>query len=91
MKHLLHHLTLGACFLSAFLPAHAGESPPNVVLIFADDLGYGDLGCYGATKVKTPRIDSLAAAGRKFTDLADAGLGLINHRAGRLHRCVAGE
>jgi arylsulfatase A len=72
MKHLLHYLTLGACFLSAFLPAHAGESPPNVVLILADDLGYGDLGCYGATKVKTPRIDSLAAAGRKFTDAHSA-------------------
>lgn len=69
MKHLLHHLTLGTCFLSAFLPAHAGESPPHIVLIFADDLGYGDLGCYGATKVKTPRIDSLAAAGRKFIDV----------------------
>ena len=35
---------------------------PNVVLIFVDDLGYGDLSCYGATKVKTPNIDRLAAA-----------------------------
>lgn len=42
--------------------------PPNVVLIFADDLGYGDLGCYGATKVKTPNIDRLAREGRRFTD-----------------------
>ena len=46
----------------------AAEQPPNVVLIFADDLGYGDLGCYGATKVKTPNIDRLAAEGRRFTD-----------------------
>ena len=46
----------------------AVEQPPNVVLIFADDLGYGDLGCYGATKVKTPNIDRLAAEGRRFTD-----------------------
>ncbi|MEO1527038.1 MAG: sulfatase-like hydrolase/transferase [Planctomycetota bacterium] len=46
----------------------AEESPPNVVLIFADDLGYGDLGCYGATKVQTPNIDRLAAEGRRFTD-----------------------
>ena len=44
------------------------ETPPNVVLIFADDLGYGDLGCYGATKVQTPNIDRLAAEGRRFTD-----------------------
>lgn len=41
---------------------------PNVIIIYADDLGYGDLSCYGATQVKTPRIDSLATDGRKFTD-----------------------
>ncbi|WP_282135155.1 sulfatase family protein [Seonamhaeicola maritimus] len=41
---------------------------PNIVLIMADDLGYGDLGCYGATKVKTPNIDKLATAGNRFTD-----------------------
>ncbi|WP_411827875.1 sulfatase family protein [Luteolibacter sp. AS25] len=45
----------------------AGKKP-NVILIYADDLGYGDLSCYGATKVKTPRIDSLATGGRLFTD-----------------------
>ncbi len=48
--------------------AIAAERPPNVVLIFADDLGYGDVGCYGATKVKTPNIDRLAKEGRRFTD-----------------------
>ncbi|HEX3657215.1 MAG TPA: arylsulfatase [Pirellulales bacterium] len=41
---------------------------PNVVLILADDLGYRDLGCYGATKVKTPNVDRLAREGRLFTD-----------------------
>jgi arylsulfatase A-like enzyme len=41
---------------------------PNVVLIYADDLGYGDLGCYGASAVKTPRLDQLAAEGLRFTD-----------------------
>ena len=45
---------------------------PNVVLIFADDLGYGDLSCYGATKVKTPNIDRLAKDGRRFTDAHSA-------------------
>ncbi len=45
---------------------------PNIVLILADDLGYGDLGCYGATKVKTPNIDRLASEGRRFTDAHSA-------------------
>jgi len=44
------------------------ETLPNVIIINADDLGYGDVGCYGATKVQTPNIDRLAAEGRKFTD-----------------------
>ncbi|MDP7131834.1 MAG: sulfatase-like hydrolase/transferase, partial [Planctomycetota bacterium] len=50
----------------------AEEQLPNVVFIFADDLGYGDLSCYGATKVRTPHIDRLAAEGRKFTDAHSA-------------------
>lgn len=41
---------------------------PNVVIIYADDLGYGDVGCYGATKIQTPNIDKLAEEGRMFTD-----------------------
>ena len=42
-------------------------SQPNIVIILADDLGYGDLGCYGATKIKTPNLDRLAAEGVRFT------------------------
>jgi arylsulfatase A-like enzyme len=45
---------------------------PNVVLILADDLGYGDLGCYGATKLHTPNLDQLAADGRRFLDAHSA-------------------
>ncbi|HVZ25916.1 MAG TPA: arylsulfatase [Sediminibacterium sp.] len=40
---------------------------PNIVYIYADDLGYGDLGCYGQTKIETPNIDALAKEGKKFT------------------------
>jgi hypothetical protein len=41
---------------------------PNIVLIYADDVGYGDLGCYGASRIRTPNLDRLAARGLRFTD-----------------------
>ena len=41
---------------------------PSIVMILADDLGYGDLGCYGQTRIKTPNLDQLAAGGMRFTD-----------------------
>jgi arylsulfatase A-like enzyme len=50
----------------------AADQRPNVVVIFADDLGYGDLSCYGATKLQTPNIDQLAREGRRFTDAHSA-------------------
>ena len=48
-------------------------APPNIVFIMADDLGYGDLGCYGSKNNNTPNIDGLAAAGLRFTDFHSAG------------------
>lgn len=42
-------------------------STPNIVIIYTDDLGYGDVSAYGATKIKTPNIDRIAAQGLRFT------------------------
>ncbi len=53
---------------AAVAVAAAPSARPNVLLIVADDLGYRDLGCYGATKVRTPRIDHLAGESVRFTD-----------------------
>ena len=47
--------------------ARAQQNRPNIIWIMADDLGYGDLGCYGQKKIKTPHIDKLAAEGMRFT------------------------
>jgi len=55
-------LLLGFC-MSVY-----AQHRPNVIIIYADDLGYGDLGCYGATKIKTPNMDRLAKRGIRFTN-----------------------
>jgi len=55
-------------FLSALaLPAFAQTRKPNVVFIIADDLGYGDLGCYRQAEIQTPNLDRMAAEGTRFT------------------------
>lgn len=59
--------TLGVMAFLGTLTAQ-GQSAPNIVFILADDLGYGDLGCYGQQLIRTPHIDSLSRAGMRFTD-----------------------
>jgi len=51
-----------------YAAAPSRKRKPNIVIILSDDVGYGDLSCYGATHVHTPRIDALADAGLRFTD-----------------------
>jgi arylsulfatase A-like enzyme len=48
--------------------ADTGAKQPNIVIILADDLGFGDIGCYGATKIPTPNVDRLAREGLRFRD-----------------------
>ena len=54
-------------FLATAALASSEQKKPNIVFILADDLGYGELGCYGQKKIKTPNIDRLASEGIKFT------------------------
>ena len=62
---------LVACAL-AISSTCAADRPPNVVIIFCDDLGYGDLGCYGHPSIRTPNLDRMAAEGMRFTDFYTA-------------------
>ena len=62
-------LGVGVAVVAA-VAAGDGQPPalrPNVVVIFADDLGYGDLGAFGAPVIRTPRLDQMAAEGQKWT------------------------
>lgn len=73
-NNLLISCSIGSFVLVSCTSGQKGKSDlvlpqkPNVIFIVADDLGYGDLGCYGATRVQTPHVDSLAASGIRFTD-----------------------
>src|SRR5687768_6720847 len=54
---------------ASVLPLQSRQKQPNILFILADDLGYGDLGCYGQKVVATPNIDRLAAEGIRFTQV----------------------
>ncbi|SOE23916.1 Arylsulfatase A [Spirosomataceae bacterium TFI 002] len=69
----MKQLTLAFMALALFSCTPKEENrPPNIIHIFADDLGYGDIGCFGATDIATPNIDQIAQEGIKFTDFYSA-------------------
>ena len=67
----------------------AAETRPNIVLIFADDLGYSDVGCYGANGIKTPNLDRLAAEGTRLTSFYVAQPVCTASRAALMSGCYA--
>src|SRR5215210_5849678 len=77
-------LTAIALTCIAMAPLHAQQPPsrPNIVLIITDDVGYGDIGSYGAPDIKTPNIDALARAGARLTHFYANGSTCTPTRAG---------
>ena len=69
------------------VPGFGAERPPNVVLIVADDMGYGDAGCYGAKDIRTPNLDRLAKEGTRFTGFCVAQPVCTASRAALLSGC----
>ena len=57
-----------ALLASSTSPVSASSPKPNIVLIYTDDVGYGDVSCYGAQRVATPNIDRIAGGGMRFTN-----------------------
>src|SRR3954469_7830841 len=81
-------IVLGVCLLCVALSSIAADGrPPNVVLIFCDDMGYGDVGCFGSKGPATPNIDRLAAQGVRLTDFYVAQAVCSASRAALLTGC----
>jgi arylsulfatase A-like enzyme len=68
MKNSFYFVLIAAIELLSFASCRKNEPLPNIILIYADDLGYGDVSCYGATRISTPNIDRLAGRGLRFTN-----------------------
>ena len=68
MNKSVYYPLLGAAVCGGFAGCDSADKPkqPNIVFILADDIGYGDFSCYGATRIKTPNVDRLAASGVRF-------------------------
>lgn len=73
MRTRLRILIVFSLFLDLQSIIAAPALKPNIVIILADDLGYGDLGCYGHPTIRTPHLDRMAAEGMRFTDFYSAG------------------
>jgi arylsulfatase A len=73
MKHLLLATIAAVFFVGSIGSQLRAADRPNIILIFIDDMGWKDVGCYGNDFIDTPHIDQLAADGMRFTDSYAAG------------------
>ena len=88
----IHLFTLALCWLAVTDVVRAAAAPPvpsNFVVILADDLGYADVGCFGAKGFKTPNLDRMAREGMKFTSFYVSQAVCTASRASLLTGCYA--
>ena len=91
-KTLRRSVMIALCILATTVAQNTSwalDGLPNIIVVFADDLGYGDLGCYGQKAYKTPHIDSIAANGVRFTDFHSSQPVCSASRASLLTGCYA--
>ena len=84
-REFLKTLGVGAAVWAvpgALVRGAAGKRKPNFVIIFADDLGFGDLGCFGHPTIRTPNLDRMAVEGAKMTQFYSAASVCTPSRAG---------
>ena len=74
----------GCTATTGLVPCHAASRAPNIIVLLADDLGYGDLSCYGHPSIRTPHLDHMAGEGLRFTDFYSAAAVCTPSRAGLL-------
>ena len=87
MRHQKVFSLIGISFAGMVMTPVIAQVKPNIVLIFMDDLGYGDLSCYGASLYKTPNLDRMASQGIRFTSFLAAQAVCSASRAGLLTGC----
>jgi len=86
-------LLIGAAAASQFIQPFAAQAQnqnnkkPNVIILFTDDQGYGDMGCYGAKNIETPNLDKMASQGTRFTNFYVAASSCTPSRASLLTGC----
>lgn len=87
MSWRILRVSLGLFICGCVSVSRAADQPPNIVVIFIDDMGYADIGPFGATAFKTPNLDRMAAEGMKFTDFQVSSAVCSASRAALLTGC----